>query len=133
MSAKRHSLILRLLLLPFLLLRPAEGSSLDLIPVSILCDSDYSITGKRESDQKDVAGVRGYSDRDIIVAAVFQFDEIELSGRCLHIFHIIDLRPRIFGIESAEHCIGQFGAAHSPAPLKYTFFSLPSCRISTSR
>ena len=26
MSAKRHSLILRLLLLPFLLLRPAEGS-----------------------------------------------------------------------------------------------------------
>ena len=49
MSAKRHSLILRLLLLPFLLLRPVEGSSLDLIPVSILCDSDYSITGKRES------------------------------------------------------------------------------------
>lgn len=36
MSAKRHSLILRLLLLPFLLLRPVEGSSLDLIPVSIL-------------------------------------------------------------------------------------------------
>ena len=32
MSAKRHSLILRLLLLPFLLLRPVEGSSLDLTP-----------------------------------------------------------------------------------------------------
>lgn len=62
MSAKRHSLILRLLLLPFLLLRPAEGSSLDLIPVSILCDSDYSITGKRESDQKDVAGLSALSE-----------------------------------------------------------------------
>lgn len=62
MSAKRHSLILRLLLLPFLLLRPVEGSSLDLIPVSILCDSDYSITGKRESDQKDVAGLSALSE-----------------------------------------------------------------------
>ena len=40
MSAKRHSLILRLLLLPVLLLRPVEGSS----------------------DQKDVAGLSALSE-----------------------------------------------------------------------
>ena len=41
---------------------PWFSGSYSLIPVSILCDSDYSITGKRESDQKDVAGLSALSE-----------------------------------------------------------------------